>query len=377
MSSNFQNFESLNEIHAEITNRCNAACPMCARNVFGGQDTPGMDFDEWSLDEAKKVFDPRFKNLKNVLFCGTHGDPIAHSNALPLVETVKRQTKATIEFYSNGSARSKTWWADLGRLLSDRRDNGHYRKNDLGIFSVDGLSDTNALYRRRTNFEKIMENAEAFIAAGGLARWDFLVFKHNEHQVEEAEALAKKMGFKQFRIRKTSRFSYSPDGPEKYRVQNREGEIEYYLEPPTQDALKNQNKNTVLKKIVAGNDKEQVKKTQIRCLNQTEFQRIYVSAHASVLPCCFISSDLYPNSGKVQKDTLKVFDRYGWEFNSLRHRDWQEILEHPWFASQLVDSWTDADQKLLRCLRTCNVKSNPIISQTQDRPPLQDDNPPS
>ncbi len=372
MNSNFQNFESLNEIHAEISNRCNAACPMCARNVFGGQDMPGMKFDEWSLEEAQKVFDPRFKNLKNVLFCGTHGDPIAHSNALPLVETVKQQTKATIEFYSNGSARSKTWWADLGKLLSDQRDHGYYRKNDLGIFSVDGLEDTNALYRRRTNFAKIMENAEAFIAAGGLARWDFLVFKHNEHQVEEAEILAKKMGFKQFRIRKTSRFSYSPDGPDKYRVQNRQGEIEYYLEPPTQEEMKNKNKNTVLKKIDSGERTAQVKKTHIRCLNKTEFQRIYVNAYASVLPCCFLSSDLYPNSGKFQKDTHKIFEKYGWDFNSLRHHSWNEILNHPWFASQLVDSWDDADQKLLRCLRTCNVESSPIISQSQNRPPLQE-----
>ena len=72
-----------------------------------------------------------------------------------------------------------------------------------------------------------MENAEAYLKAGGIARWDFIVFKHNEHQVEQAEALAKKMGFKQFRIRKTS-LDYS-DGPDKWRVKNKNGEIEYYL----------------------------------------------------------------------------------------------------------------------------------------------------
>ena len=38
----------------------------------------------------------------------------------------------------------------------------------------------------------------AFINAGGRARWDFLIFAHNEHQVDEAEALATKWGFKSF-----------------------------------------------------------------------------------------------------------------------------------------------------------------------------------
>lgn len=345
---------------------------MCARNEYGGKDKEGLLNAEWSVDVAKKVFDPRFKNLKNVLFCGTHGDPVAHSNALPLVEVVKSQTCATIEFYSNGSARSRTWWSDLGKLLSDHRDNNYYRKHDLGIFSVDGLGDTNTLYRRRTNFEKIMENAEAFIQAGGFARWDFLVFKHNEHQVEEAELLAKKMGFTQFRIRKTSRFSYSPDGPNKFRVQNRDGEVEYYLEPPTQEKLKNQNKNQVLNKIQKGQTTLDIKRTAIQCLNKTEFQRLYVDAYGQVFPCCFISADLYPGSEKFKRDTRNTLDQFEAGFNSLQLKSWDEILDHPWYSQGLVASWSDPEAKLLRCLKTCNARSNQIISQTEDRPPLQE-----
>jgi ubiquinone/menaquinone biosynthesis C-methylase UbiE len=47
---------------------------------------------------------------------------------------------------------------------------------------------------------------KAFIAAGGRARWDFLIFEHNQHQVEEAEALATKWGFEKFVAKKTGRF---------------------------------------------------------------------------------------------------------------------------------------------------------------------------
>ena len=79
--------------------------------------------------------------------------------------------------------RTKDWWENFVVSPSAKKkkiNHWHYRKNDLAIFSIDGLSDTTYLYRRRTNFEKIMENAEAYIF-GGIARWDFIVFKHNEH----------------------------------------------------------------------------------------------------------------------------------------------------------------------------------------------------
>ena len=54
-----------------------------------------------------------------------------------------------------------------------------------------------------------MQSAQAFINAGGRAEWDFLVFRHNEHQVESARKLAKEMGFAKFYVRKTGRFKKS------------------------------------------------------------------------------------------------------------------------------------------------------------------------
>ena len=222
-------------MHVEITNRCNAACPMCARNDFGGKTKEDLELDEWTKEDIDNIFTKRFSNLENVMFCGTHGDPCVAEHTLYAIEKIKSSTDATVEFYSNASMRTKDWWENFGSVMHYQKPNHwHYRKNDLAIFSIDGLSDTNHLYRRRTNFEKIMENAEAYISAGGIARWDFIVFKHNEHQVEDAEKLAKKMGFKQFRIRKTSRFDYSPDGPDKWRVKDKEENIEYFLEPPSE-----------------------------------------------------------------------------------------------------------------------------------------------
>ena len=51
------------------------------------------------------------------------------------------------------------------------------------IFSLDGLEDTNHIYRVGVQFKKVMENTQAFINAGASAHWDMLVFKHNKHHV--------------------------------------------------------------------------------------------------------------------------------------------------------------------------------------------------
>lgn len=365
--SHYHTLQSIREIHVEVTNRCNAACPMCARNHFGGKQK-SFELTEWKAEDGDKVFSPSLTNLRNVLFCGTHGDPAAAQHTLSFVESVKKHKSATIEFYSNASLRPKTWWNDLGRLLQRKITDNYYRNSDLGIFSIDGLKETNHLYRRQTNFDKIMENAEAFISAGGIARWDFIVFKHNEHQVEEARSLAKKMGFKQFRIRKTSRFTYSPDGPEKHRVQNREGKVEYYLEPPTLEQYRNPNEKKILDAANAGFF-DHLAKVEISCLNKTQFQRLYVNAFLQIHPCCFIANDIYPSKNPLVNDTVeKVFRKFDQDFNSLNHFSWEQVLKHQLFSRDLVESWNKKveDGRLLRCARTCGKGYSPILSQSSD-----------
>jgi len=41
-SSRLYRYEQLRIVHLELTHRCNAACPMCARNIHGGAVSPDM-----------------------------------------------------------------------------------------------------------------------------------------------------------------------------------------------------------------------------------------------------------------------------------------------------------------------------------------------
>ncbi len=364
----YHNFASLNEMHIEITNRCNAACPMCSRNKVGGETIDNLKPTEWTQKDAEKIFDSRFENLKNILFCGTHGDPAVASECLQIVETIRKNTaSATIEFFSNGSVRNPSWWQDLAKLLNFKQQRAHYRDHDIAIFSIDGLEDTNHIYRRRTQFHKIIENAQAFIAAGGVARWDFLVFKHNEHQVDEAQKLAKQLGFKQFRIRKTSRFVHSPAGVDRYPVHNNKGELEYYIEPPTQEQYLNSQQGQYLNLVNQQKQNEVAAPQKINCLYKNNFGRIYVNAQAQLFPFCFISIYMYFQKGQIfNYNQEKIIKKYGEGFNDLRVHSWDSILNHPWLSKDLVSSWSQPESALLRCRRTCTEGINPILSQTQN-----------
>jgi hypothetical protein len=45
----------LKRVHIEISNRCQASCPMCTRNIHGGLVNPLLKISNWSLDRYKTI----------------------------------------------------------------------------------------------------------------------------------------------------------------------------------------------------------------------------------------------------------------------------------------------------------------------------------
>jgi hypothetical protein len=136
--------------------------------------------------------------LDKMFMCGNYGDPAAGRHTLDIYEYFSHANhNITLGMNTNGSLRDVAWWTELADLLN--------RPRDYVVFSIDGLADTNSTYRVGSNWTKIMSNAQAFIRAGGSAHWDMLVYKHNEHQVDACEQLARDMGFTWFRAKVSRR----------------------------------------------------------------------------------------------------------------------------------------------------------------------------
>ena len=191
-------FNNVKIVHLEPTTNCNAACPQCLRT------RTEFEPNELSLDDIKILFTPDvLMQLEKIYMCGNYGDPASARQTLEMYEYFRSvNTNLTLGMNTNGGIRFPDWWTRLAKVMN--------KSNDYVVFSIDGLEDTNHLYRRNVRWSKVMDNAKAFIDAGGSAHWDMLVFEHNKHQVDEAHKLAKDMGFNWFRAKVSRRFNRFP-----------------------------------------------------------------------------------------------------------------------------------------------------------------------
>ena len=191
-------FQNVKIVHLEPTTNCNAACPQCLRT------RTEFEPNELSLDDIKILFTPDvLMQLEKIYMCGNYGDPASARQTLEMYEYFRSvNTNLTLGMNTNGGIRFPDWWTRLATVMN--------KPNDYVVFSIDGLEDTNHLYRRNVRWSKVMDNAKAFIDAGGSAHWDMLVFEHNKHQVDEAHKLAKDMGFNWFRAKVSRRFNRFP-----------------------------------------------------------------------------------------------------------------------------------------------------------------------
>lgn len=355
--------EDIVYVQLEPTSKCNSACPQCPRNIFGGWDLPTLPLVDLTLEDCQKIFPEDFvRSVKTFYMCGTYGDPIMSRHTLDIVQWL-RSVNASLEigFNTNGSARESSWWNALARLLNCH---GYI------TFSVDGLEDTNAIYRRKTNFEKIMENARTFISAGGRANWDFIVFRHNEHQVERARQLSKEMGFLNFTAKRTGRF-FDKDHSmlDKQPVLNKNGQVEYFLEKPVQAQYQNESLSLYLDVLEKyGSFSKYLDETHITC-NAKRKSELYVSAEGLVFPCGWLHDRLYgiqtENTPSSKQLLALIEENGGIDSINAKKRPLKEIVEETFFG--LIErSWrlkSVAQGKLERCAVMCGECFNTVGDQ--------------
>jgi hypothetical protein len=185
-------------LHLEPTDVCQAACPLCARETnpdFNKSDAQ----HHLRVEHIQRLYSEKtLAGLNKVFMCGNYGDPAAGKYTLDLYRYFRTLSPGVVlGMNTNGGLQTTFWWYGLAQIMN--------QSQDYCVFSIDGLEDTNAIYRKNVNWAKLMANAESFISAGGSAHWDMLVYRHNQHQVDECEQLARDMGFKWFRAKVSKR----------------------------------------------------------------------------------------------------------------------------------------------------------------------------
>ncbi len=242
-------------LHIEPTDVCQAACPLCARET--DQDFRKDRQHHLDMYKIMKVFDAdRIEQLDKMFMCGIYGDPAAGKYTLNIYREFRKINKnIVLGMNTNGALQNTLWWHELGRIFN--------QPQDYVVFSIDGLEDTNSVYRKNVSWHKLMQNIQAFVEAGGRAHWDMLVYRHNQHQIDTAEQLARDMGFKWFRAKVSKRgFTDRLEAP-----------IGWELPPSTTTAIK---------------------------CHALDEQSIYIDAQGNLSPCCWL--------GARQRDFVTDFE---------------------------------------------------------------------
>ena len=329
---NLKMYTSVKQLHIELTDKCNAACPMCIRtNPLTGKPQDWLHQRELYLEDFKDIVKPEdVKNLRHINFCGNYGEPLAARDLIPILKYIyEHNPSISVDVASNASVRSDDWWWELLEVT--------YKKTFKIIFGIDGINqEQNEMYRRNTNFDKIISNAKLFIENGGNAEWQYLIFKHNEKDVETAKEMAEEIGFKNFYIVATERFWNGDHSDYVYK-----GET-YRLE---------RSSSKPNHKVWKG-DK------QIKCFAKAS-QEAYLDCLGYITPCCYLGVYLYavkanqPPYLHNQFELMEMFGDMDLERLQGRGKGLSEVVKDPFFFDLLL---MHEAKKPERCYSVCGAE---------------------
>jgi radical SAM protein with 4Fe4S-binding SPASM domain len=165
---------------------CNLRCVFCRT----GQRRGGRTNAILSFRDFKRIMNKLGPYLYHIDFCNW-GEPLINKEIHKMIEYAKRYGP-TMKIDTNLGIDLTA--AELEALINSGIDKMN--------ISIDGASQsTYEVYRRDGDFGKVIQNLKLLIAkkiemhsSTPHIHWQFLVFKHNEHEIEKARQMAKEIG---------------------------------------------------------------------------------------------------------------------------------------------------------------------------------------
>lgn len=205
-------------IMIEPTNICNLRCPLCP----SGNGTLKRPKGYMTLENFKKIIDQVYKHSFMVVLWN-QGEPFLNDDILKMIEYASNHGMFTL-LSTNGNTHPSTEEVVKSGL-------------DSIIVSLDGATqETYNKYRINGELAKVLDFARKLVSAkkqlkrkNPLIRWQFLVMKHNEHELEEIRKYARETGVDNLELKTVQIYSkedvenYLPENP-KYRRYNIKGD---------------------------------------------------------------------------------------------------------------------------------------------------------
>ncbi len=258
-------------ISFEPTTSCNLRCPECPSGLRAFTRPTGM----LKKDFFRETIDQISKDLTYLVFY-FQGEPYLNPDFLNMVQYAASKkiytATSTNAHYLHDAAAKRTVESGLDRL----------------IISIDGTTqDTYQQYRVGGRIDKVLEGAanvvkwkKALKSKTPFIIFQFLVVRHNEHQIEEVHKLAKEIGVDQVRLKTAQVYDYETDP----------------------------NQLIPINKKYSRYTKNKDGKMEFKGNNQNHCWRLWhdpvITWNGAVVPCCF-DKDAQHQLGDLQQQNFK------------------------------------------------------------------------
>lgn len=276
------------KIQISLSTRCNIHCKFCLKEVmerkYGFVENINMP-----VNLFHKIVDDEC-NFKAMHLCSNRGEALVHPQITDILKYGKKKNKR-IEFVTNASFKNTSWWSELANIFDER---------DCVIFPLDGVGNKSHNKHRGSDFYTVLRNIEAYINAGGHAIWRYIIFEHNQHQVELARKLSENIGSNFI-----SMFSHTYDNE--------------LRKPNIERKLNN--------------------KIYFPCDNKN----YYVNVKGQLFPCCFMAN-IYGNEplriNHYEKKLIAIYEKEE-EMLNIKNNDIQYIADHSEFFKEAMKKYSN------------------------------------
>jgi len=312
------NMDTIEWLDIELTSFCNIECKGCFRVISKHSDKI-LNKEYIDIDTVKSRFQKSmFPAIKIINFCGSVDEPTTHPDFHAICEYFA-DWGAHINIATNGSTRTVQWWERLADVLKDT--------SHAVTWGIDGSDELSEVYRAGSNFKKVEQNFRAFNAAGGRSNWQFIVFEHNEHQLEDAKKRAVDEGFKNFK----TIISHRKD---------------------TKGGVKSAKTESI-------DTAPEIPYIDCKYSNQ---KRIFINHMGNVIPCCHLNSKMmeYSVTGTVKDNFEKLLEENDYKNTiNLKNNTVEESINSS-IWNGIIESW-DSDNPMPRCMQVCKQMKRDVF----------------
>ena len=186
----------------DASNKCTLLCSQCRRqsNKFLGFPS-GENGRDITLSDVKKLSDYFYV----FDFCGQVSDPIFCEEFIEILEYLYQIDRyTTVHTAATAKNRNREWYEKAFKA----NPKAHW------IFGIDGLPEESHLYRVGQDGKFLFEMMKLARSMGLNPRWQYIVFKYNENDIERCAKIAEDEGIT-FEVNVTNRWDedLKPNNP--------------------------------------------------------------------------------------------------------------------------------------------------------------------